>query len=174
LASRRVAERAGFQEEGRLRSYEEFQGRRADLIMYALLATDRHDQRGTLRGKVFTGIGDYARWIERYREYYRVKTGMSLFPGTLNVRLDRPYELPAGKVIRLEGAEYGSRVSVSILPVRLFDRPAFVLRPDLLQGASAEDAADRLATLEIATDVKLRDVYGLKDGIPIFAVFRRD
>ncbi len=164
LASRRVAERADFQAEGILRSFEEFQGRRADLIIFSLLATDLHNHRDVLRGRVFTGIGDYARWIERYREYYRAKTGMSLFPGTLNLRLDHPYELPVAKVIRLEGAEYGSRVSVSILPVRLFDRAAVVLRPDLPQGASAEDAADRLATLEIAADVKLRDAYGLKDG----------
>jgi len=164
LASHRVAERAGFRAEGVLRSYEELQGRRADLIMYALLATDPRDQRDVLRGRVFTGIGDYARWIEMYQEHYRTKTGMSLFPGTLNVRLDHPYELPVGKVIRLEGAEYGSRVSVSILPVRLFGRPAFVLWPDLKQDASAEDAADRLSTLEIAADVKLRDAYGIEDG----------
>ncbi len=117
-----------------------------------------------LHGKVFTGIGDYARWIEMYQEHYRAKTGVSLFPGTLNLRLDQPYELPIGKVIRLEGAEYGSRVSVSILPVRLFERQGFVLRPDLPQSASAEDAADRLATLEIAADVKLRDAYGIEDG----------
>ena len=164
LASQRVAERAGFQVEGVLRSYEEFRGRRADLIMYSRLATDLPDHRDILHGRVFTGAGDYARWIERYREYYRAKSGLSLFPGTLNLRLDDPYELPAGKVIRLEGAEYGSRVSVSILPVRLFDWPAFVLRPDLKQGASAEDAADRLSTLELAADVKLRDAYGLEDG----------
>ncbi len=117
-----------------------------------------------LHGKVFTGIGDYARWIEMYQEHYRAKTGMFLFPGTLNLRLDQPYELPIGKVVRLEGAEYGSRVSVSILPVRLFERQGFVLRPDLRQDASAEDAADRLSTLEIAADVKLRDAYGVKDG----------
>lgn len=36
-ASQRVAERAGFQREGLLRSYKEFQGRRLDLIMYARL-----------------------------------------------------------------------------------------------------------------------------------------
>ncbi len=174
LASQRVAERAGFQMEGILRSYEEFQGRRADLMMYALLATDRHEQRDVLRGKVFTGIGDYARWIETYREHYRAKTGLSLFPGTLNVRLDQLYELPADKVIRLEGVEYGSRVSVSILPVRLFDRPAVVLRPDLPEGASAEDAANRLATLEIATDVKLRDTYGLADGDEVEVIIWQD
>jgi len=117
-----------------------------------------------LRGRIFAGIGDYAQWITKYQEYYRGKTGMTLFPGTLNLRLDHPYELPPDKVIRLEGHEYGSRVSVSILPVRILGRQGMILRPDLPLEATAEDAAGRLSTIEVATDVKLRDTHGLKDG----------
>jgi hypothetical protein len=47
-----------------------------------------------LRGMVFSGCGDYAQWIAKYQEYYRAKTGLTLFPGTLNLRLPGPYELP--------------------------------------------------------------------------------
>ncbi len=49
VASQRVAEHAGFQREGLLRSYEEFHGRRLDLIMHSLLATERstHDDAAT-------------------------------------------------------------------------------------------------------------------------------
>jgi ribosomal-protein-alanine N-acetyltransferase len=36
----RVAEQAGFQREGLLRSYEEFKGRRTDLIMHARIIDD--------------------------------------------------------------------------------------------------------------------------------------
>lgn len=117
-----------------------------------------------LRGTVFAGSGDYARWITTYRAHYRAKTGLDLFPGTLNLRLAHPYALPPDKVIRLEGHEYGSRVSVSILPVSIFDRPGVILRPDLPAWATAANAAERLSTIEVATDVKLRDTYGLKDG----------
>jgi CTP-dependent riboflavin kinase len=117
-----------------------------------------------VRGTVSTGRGDYVQWIALYQEYYRAKTGLTLFPGTLNLRLDHPFELPPDKIIRLEGHEIGSRVSVSIVPVRLFERAGVILRPDLPPWATAEDAADRLLTLEVATDVKLRDAYGLKDG----------
>jgi ribosomal-protein-alanine N-acetyltransferase len=39
-ASRRVLETNGFQREGRLRSYLSFDDRRADALMYSLLATD--------------------------------------------------------------------------------------------------------------------------------------
>ncbi len=101
-----------------------------------------------LRGTIVTGIGDYAQWITKYHDYYQAKTGLSLFPGTLNLRLDHPYELPSAKVIRLEGHEYDSRVSVSILPVRLFGRPGAIPRPDLLAWATAADAEGRLSTLE--------------------------
>jgi CTP-dependent riboflavin kinase len=117
-----------------------------------------------LRGTIVTGIGDYAQWITKYQEYYRAKTSLNSFPGTLNLRLDHRYEFPAAKVIRLEGHEYGSRVSVSILSVSLFGRQGVILRPDLSSWATAKDAAARLSTLEVATDVKFRDVYGLKDG----------
>jgi CTP-dependent riboflavin kinase len=87
-----------------------------------------------------------------------------LFPGTLNLHLALPFELPPDKIIRLEGHEYGSRVSVSIVPVRVLERPGVILRPDLPPWARAEDAAERLCTLEVAADVKLRDAYGLCDG----------
>jgi RimJ/RimL family protein N-acetyltransferase len=40
LSSRRVAEKAGFTFEGVLRGYEEFKGRRADVAMYARIASD--------------------------------------------------------------------------------------------------------------------------------------
>lgn len=39
-ASQRVAERCGFIREGLLRSYEERQGRRCDLVVYSLLPDD--------------------------------------------------------------------------------------------------------------------------------------
>jgi len=40
VASQRVAERAGFTNEGLLRSYAELKGRRRDMLMWSLLPTD--------------------------------------------------------------------------------------------------------------------------------------
>jgi CTP-dependent riboflavin kinase len=117
-----------------------------------------------VRGTVVSGRGDYAQWIALYQEHYRAKTGLTLFPGTLNLRLSHPYALPPDTIIRLEGQEYGSRVSVSIVPVRIFERPGVILRPDLPPWATVEDAAERLLTLEIATDIKLREAHDLHDG----------
>lgn len=61
-----------------------------------------------LRGRIVSGMGNFSFWIAKLHGFYRSKTGMDLFPGTLNVQLDHPYSLPAN-VTRLEGSEYGGR-----------------------------------------------------------------
>ena len=33
-----------------------------------------------LLGKVVSGVGDFARWIDELRDHYRRKTGLDLFP----------------------------------------------------------------------------------------------
>jgi riboflavin kinase len=79
-----------------------------------------------LRGTVVSGRGDFSYWIERLSSHYQQKTGMRLYPGTLNLQLDHPYSLPK-KVIRLE-------------------------------------SHDPRTIIEIAADVRLRDLYQLTDG----------
>jgi len=118
-----------------------------------------------LRGRVVSGRGDFGLWIERLSSFYEQKTGMRLYPGTLNVELPGSYSLPPD-VIRLEAHEYGGRVSVSIVPCRILPygmlgRPAFWLRTDQNEQGTGHHPRN---IIEIATDVRLRDVYRLKDG----------
>ena len=113
-----------------------------------------------MRGKVVTGLGDFAFWIERLTSFYEQKTGMRLYPGTLNVELSSEYSLPAN-VIRLEANEYGGSVSVSIVPCRIFNRRAFLLRTDRNEQGTGHHPRN---IIEIATDVRLRDMYHLADG----------
>ena len=63
-----------------------------------------------MRGKVVSGMGSFSIWIDRLRDHYQRKTGMVLFPGTLNLQLEQPWFVPAGS-LRLEGTEYGGAVS---------------------------------------------------------------
>ena len=114
----------------------------------------------TFRGKVVSGTRNFGQWIERLSNFYQLKTGMQFYPGTLNLELPSEYSLPAN-VIRLEADEYGGRVSVSMVPCRIFNRPAFLLRTD--QNESGAGHHPR-TIIEIATDVRLRDHYQLKDG----------
>ena len=52
-----------------------------------------------LRGKLVSGKRNFSYWIDKLHDYYFRKTGLHLFPGTLNVMLSEPYTLPE-KVIR--------------------------------------------------------------------------
>jgi riboflavin kinase len=114
----------------------------------------------TLHGKVVTGMGSFAFWIEKLADHYRRKTGMHLFPGTLNVQLEASYTVPPD-ALRLEGEEYNGTVSVNIVPCKIFGRPAFILRTD----ANEQGRGHHPRTIvEIATDIKLRDHFHLQDG----------
>jgi len=113
-----------------------------------------------LRGYVTAGIGNFGFWIDRLRDHYFSKTGMRLYPGTLNVVLENEYHLPANR-IRLEKEEYGGAVSVSIVPCRIFGRDAFLLRTDPNDTGQGHHGRN---IIEIACDVRLRDEYRLVDG----------
>lgn len=82
-----------------------------------------------LEGRVVTGDGNFGYWIERLRKHYRHKTGMLLFPGTLNIKLCEPFDLPASRR-RLEAEEYGGAVSVNIVPCTILGKKAVILRTD--------------------------------------------
>src|SRR5216683_2257937 len=99
-----------------------------------------------LSGIVVSGQGNFSSWIEKLQEHYRRKTGMRLFPGTLNILLDYPYSLPPD-VIRLEKEEYGGTVSVSLVPCRIFDRRAFLIRTDANEAGRGHLAPSRTCAL---------------------------
>lgn len=105
-------------------------------------------------------MGDFGGWIAKLNAHYERKTGMKLYPGTLNIRLAEAYVFPAG-CIRLDAREYGGSVSVSIVPCWFLGRRAFLLRTDANETGAGRHPR---TVLEIASDVKLRDEYNLADG----------
>lgn len=111
-----------------------------------------------LKGKVVTGVGNFSFWIEKLQGHYRNKTGMQLFPGTLNIELDAPFDLPRERT-RLEAEEYGGTVSVNIVPCKVFGRAAVILRTD-----KADSEPQSRMIIEVACEVKLREQHQLRDG----------
>lgn len=111
-----------------------------------------------LKGKVVTGVGNFSFWIEKLRDHYLNKTGLQLFPGTLNIQLDAPFDLPSERA-RLEAQEYGGTVSVNIVPCTILGRRAVILRTD-----KADGELQSRTILEVACEVKLRDEHQLRDG----------
>jgi riboflavin kinase len=100
-----------------------------------------------LKGIVVSGMGNFSFWLEKLESFYTQKTGMRLFPGTLNLRLAEPYSLPKD-VIRLEKEEYGGTVSVSLLPCTILGRRAFLLRTDKNEAGRGDHPKN---IIEIAT-----------------------
>jgi riboflavin kinase len=113
-----------------------------------------------LTGKVVSGVGDFSDWITKLKDHYQRKTGLMLFPGTLNVQLREEYSIPSDAT-RLEGKEYGGTVSISIVPCRIFEEEAVILRTD--RNESGEGTHPK-TLVEMACQIKLRDKYQLKDG----------
>lgn len=113
-----------------------------------------------LRGKVVSGIGDFAYWISKLEQHYTTKTDKKLYPGTLNLELDQPYFLPPNP-LRLEKEEYGGTVSVSFVACKILGLPAYILRTD---GNENENGDHPRTIIEIAAEVKLRDHLNLQDG----------
>ena len=111
-----------------------------------------------LKGRVVTGVGNFSYWIERLQEHYLEKTGMRLFPGTLNLQLDEPFELPRERG-RLEAREYAGTVTVNIVPCSVFGRRAVILRTE-----KADGEPESRKVIEVACEVKLREEHGLRDG----------
>ena len=110
-----------------------------------------------LKVKVVTGFGNFSFWIEKLRDHYLHKTGLRLFPGTLNIQLDEPFDLPHERA-RLE-AEYGGTVSVNIVRCKVFGLAAVILRTD-----KADSEPESRKMIEVACEVKLREQQQLRDG----------
>jgi riboflavin kinase, archaea type len=113
-----------------------------------------------LQGVVESGIGNFGTWIALLQDHYERKTGMLLFPGTLNIRLKQAFELPED-CCRLEAEDYEGTVSVNIVPCTILGRKAVILRTDKNDSGEGDHPRE---LVEIATDIGLRARYGLRDG----------
>jgi riboflavin kinase, archaea type len=111
-----------------------------------------------LRGRVTVGIGAHARWMTVHADLYEAKTGVRLYPGSLNVVLDRPCHV-GSQPVRLEPPEYG--VGLSIVPCTIQGVDAFILRTDKNDRGDGDHPPN---VLEVAAAVRLRDALDLRDG----------
>jgi CTP-dependent riboflavin kinase len=111
-----------------------------------------------LRGRVTGGTGDLAHWMTIHADLYEAKTGVRLYPGSLNVVLDRPWHAQ-GQGVRLAPPAYG--VGLSIVPCTIQGLDAFILRADKNDRGEGDHPPH---VLEVAAAVRLRDALALQDG----------
>ena len=119
-----------------------------------------------ISGRVQSGENDASRWLDKFNEPYSKKTGMAIFPGSLNLALDKNFDWfkPAcqAKVIWFGKEEYGGERDIFLLPCKLINlgnKNAFLWTPT----TAAKDRPDPWV-VEVITDVKLRDAFSLRDG----------
>ncbi len=108
-----------------------------------------------LEGKVKSGLNESSLWLSKFEKLYTKKTGLKLYPGSLNVELKKDFFF-SKDCIRIELEEFGGKGSVILLQeCKIFGRKAFILR-------TVPYSNNKM--LEIVTDVKLRDLHNLKDN----------
>ena len=107
-----------------------------------------------VKGRVKTGLGDAKFWVNKINQVFYNKTDMKLFPGTLNIELNEPFELKKYWII--DKNEYGGTQDVYVTECKLFEDKAYVLRASQTQHKSN--------ILEIVSNVNFRKKYNLKDN----------
>ena len=119
-----------------------------------------------LIGRVQAGKNDASRWLSKFNTAYSLKVGMTVFPGSLNLILDHPFEWFAPRyrehIVWFGREEYGGERDILLLPCELSSldaRAAF-----LWTTTAAACHRPDLCVIEIITDVGLRKTYGLADG----------
>lgn len=119
-----------------------------------------------LQGRVEAGQNDASKWLSLFNPEYSRKLGMPVFPGSLNLRLGRPFDWLAPRyqphIITFGQKEYGGERDILLLPCTLVTcgrRSAFLWTP--IHPTFGVGKAD---VVEIVADVKLRDAYQLTDG----------
>lgn len=64
-----------------------------------------------LRGNVTSGIGTAKMWVDKINSAFKNRTGITLFLGTLNIKLEEDYVVKPDWIIKPE--EFGHRKRTS-------------------------------------------------------------
>ena len=118
-----------------------------------------------LRGRVQSGKGDAARWLRQLNEAYVRKLGVPVFPGSLNLAIETPFDWTEPSlqdaIIRFPREENGSERDILMLACRV--RGLGPLTAFLWTTTRGLQAAKE-GRVEIIAPVGLRDQYHLRDG----------
>ena len=119
-----------------------------------------------LVGRVQAGKGDASRWLSLFNDAYFRKTGMSVFPGSLNLALEAPcnWFAPAIKdrTVWFGREEYGGERDILLVPCVLANLSGE--RGMLWTPTTAARYRSDPWVVEVIAAVNLRAIYGLSDG----------
>lgn len=111
-----------------------------------------------LIGKVTSGIGTAKIWVSKIEAIFKQQTGMDLFRGTLNIKLDEDYIVNPDWIIEPE--EFGGTEKVLVKQCEILGNKAYIVRAEKNQVGTGEH---NLKIIEIVSNIKFRDEYNLRD-----------
>ena len=122
----------------------------------------------TVRGRLHKGSGDFTKRMTKYVDVFARATGEKLFPGTLNVQLDRPIEIH--EHFRIRGVEINEPQQDLLFEIcRVNGQWAYRIRPRNVNDGSGGHG-DHI--IEIACANRLREEDGFNESSIEIAFFR--
>lgn len=112
-----------------------------------------------LEGKIVKGIGKAKIFVNMMKDIFYKKTNMELFPGTLNVELNKPYDLTPTYIIKAE--EYGGKYNVQVQECTLLGNKAYIVRSE---KNLKKEGDYKKNIIEIVSNLNFRKEYSLSDG----------
>ncbi len=111
-----------------------------------------------LTGRVTSGIGTAKMWVSKIDEIFEKKTGMKVFHGTLNIKLEEDYVIEPDWIIKPE--EFGGTQNVLVKKCEILEQEAYIVRAEKNQTGQGDH---NLKIIEIVSDINFRQKYRLKD-----------
>lgn len=112
-----------------------------------------------LQGKVTSGIGTAKMWVGKIEKVFKEKTGMKVFHGTLNIKLENDYMIDPDWIIR--PAEFGGTENVLVKKCKIMNEATYMVRAEKNQKGQGDH---NLKIIEIVSDINFREKYNLKDN----------
>lgn len=123
-----------------------------------------------VHGTVEDGIGDASIWLKKYSDVYRSWTGMTIYPGSLNIRVDGRFDWndprisPEKRIHSL--TPHGGNRDICLVPCRISAASGEWIAAFAWATTNAAEDPDH-AVLEIIAPVRLRDALQLANGTAV-------
>jgi CTP-dependent riboflavin kinase len=123
-----------------------------------------------IHGVVEAGCGDASYWLSKYADIYRLWTGMTIVPGSLNVHLLAKFDWNAAAVEPFKKiyslVPYGGNRDIGLIPCEMYKVESHKIYGFAWSTTKAIDDPDD-KVIEIITSVRLREVLQLDNGSPV-------
>lgn len=113
-----------------------------------------------MQGIIKSGLGQGKYWIDKLNPIFIKKNNVELFPGTLNIQIEKIYKIE-DDYQSIQGYEYGGTEEVLIKECKILNEKAFIVRP---KRNNRENGDHPLNIIEVVSNVNFREKYNLKDN----------